>query len=79
MACERQGGRPTATAVRTVSRGPVQTYSAILIIEGVSAKHGRSGARRGGAAPPVGGVAGAATASPAGTALGATAASGVVG
>jgi pilus assembly protein CpaB len=47
------GGRPSNGAVRTVVRGPPsRSYSAILIVEGESAKRGRP-QRRTAAAPPV--------------------------
>ena len=39
---------------RAVSRGPVQAYSAILIVEGAAAKHGRASPK--GAAAAKGGI-----------------------
>jgi pilus assembly protein CpaB len=76
------GGRKPVT-VRAVSRGgggggPIRTYSAILIVEGAPAKRTRSPAQKS-AAPAVKSVGGAATTQPVGSALGASATTGMVG
>lgn len=46
------GGVRSGGVVRTVSRAPTGSYSAILIIEGESSKRGGGGRRARGAAPP---------------------------
>ena len=70
------GGGRTAGPIRTASRGPIRVYSGILVVEGEPSKHGRTQARKGGG---ISGAAGAANAQPVGAALGASAATGVVG
>lgn len=74
------GGGRSAAPVRTVSRGSVRTISAILIVEGEPAKHSRTQpAKKGGGIGGISAVGGAANTHPVGAALGATAATGVVG
>lgn len=46
------GARTTSSSVRTVSRGPARSFSAILIIEGESSKRGGGGRRSSASAAP---------------------------
>jgi pilus assembly protein CpaB len=70
------GGR--GSVVRASNSGPAPVYSGIVIIEGSPAKHSRASAAKA-AAPTVKGAAGAATTAPVSNALGASAATGMVG